>query len=149
MKVQTEKCPHCGAAMNKYWHKLTPGLVKTLIEVYKHVSASGENKVSKKELKLNHSQYGNFQKLRFHALIAKYKVNGEWHKGEWLITQRGADFLKCTIQIPEKVQTFRNRVEDHSPELVTVADVMRSDPYWQTDFKTDTDIFAPKQVSLL
>lgn len=133
--------------MHKYWHRLTPGLVRTLVEVYKFVSAKGENIVSKKELKLSHSQYGNFQKLRFHALIAKYKVNGEWHRGEWLLTKRGADFLKGMVQIPDRVQTFRNKVEDRSGILVTVTDVMKTEPYWETKF--ESDIFEPKQTSLL
>lgn len=142
-----EKCEHCGASLKKYWHRLTPGLVRTLIEVYKTVSAKGENVISKKDLKLTHSQYGNFQKLRFHGMIAKYKVDGVWNKGQWVLTHRGGDFLKGKIQVPVKVQTFRNQVVDHDTELVTVRDVMKSEHYWEKDF--EYDVFEPKQSSLL
>jgi len=142
-----EKCPQCGASMHKYWHRLTPGLVRTLVEVYKHVSSAGENHFSKKDLRLSHSQYGNFQKLRFHALIAKFKINDLWTRGEWVLTRRGADFLKGQIQVPVKVQTFRNKVTDHDTELVTVRDVMKSEPYWEKDF--EYDVFEPKQTTLL
>ena len=71
-------CHHCGASLKKYWHRITPGLVKTLAKVYERVCEKGENHVAKGELKLSHGEYGNFQKLRFHALIAKYKQNVEW-----------------------------------------------------------------------
>lgn len=143
----TERCPHCGASMKKYWHKITPGLVKTLVKVYKAVSAKRENAVSKKDLSLTHSEYGNFQKLRFHGLIAKYKVDGEWHKGDWLITHRGAQFLRGEIEIPEKVLTFRNKVEGHTDETVNIKNVMASEPYFETDF--GYEIFEPKQQPLI
>ena len=132
--------------MKMYWHSLTPGLVKVLVKCYVYASEH-DNLFMMRDLKLDHSEYGNFQKLRFHALIAKKKQDGEKVERVWLITQRGADFLKGTIQIPDRVQTFRNKVVDHSPELVTVRDVMKSDPYWESDFSFD--IFAPKQTSLL
>ena len=141
-----ERCPHCNASMKKYWHSLTPGLVKVLVKCYVYASEH-DNEFMMKNLNLDHSEYGNFQKLRFHALIAKKKEDGEKVERTWLITARGADFLKGTIQIPDKVQTFRNRVVEHSPELVTIRDVMKSEPYWEKDFSYD--LFEPKQQSLI
>jgi hypothetical protein len=141
-----ERCPHCNASLRKYWHSLTPGLVKVLVKCYAYASEH-DNLFKMRDLKLDHSEYGNFQKLRFHALIAKKKQDGEKVERVWLITQRGADFLKGMIQIPDKVQTFRNKVVDHSPELVTVRDVMKSEPYWEQDFSYD--LFAPKQTTFI
>lgn len=128
----TEKCPHCGASMKMYWHKITPGLVRALVKTYQTISSNGENKVAKDEIKLSHSEYGNFQKLRFHGLIAKYKVEGKWVRGTWLLTRRGAEFLKGRIEIPAKVQTFRNKVVGHDPRMVKVADVMDVQPYFES-----------------
>lgn len=134
--MEEEFCDKCGASLKKYWHKLTPGLVRTLVKVYERVNEKGENKIHKNELTLTHGEYGNFQKLRFHALIAKYKENGEYKSGMWLITRRGAQFLTGQISVPESVQTFRNKVVGHSIEEVSVADIIgrRNEPYFQTDF---------------
>lgn len=127
-------CPHCHAQMNSYYHAITPGLVKILLKVYKHVVETGQNSLGMNELPLTHSEYGNFQKLRFHALIAKDDNEDK----KWLVTTRGADFLKGRISIPRRVETFRNKVVGHDSELVTIADVMRSDPHFQTVFETHT-----------
>lgn len=131
-KPIVSKCPHCGASMKMYWHRLNSGLVHALVKVYTRVVEKNENKVSKKELNLTHSEYGNFQKLRFHALIAKYKENGQWVRGTWLLTHRGAQFLRGEIQIPRKVQTFRNKITAYDEEYVTVTDVIKERPYWDT-----------------
>lgn len=127
----SEICEHCGARMSRYWHKLTPGLITTLVKVYTAVVENQINLVHKSELDLDHSEYGNFQKLRFHALIAKHRVDGKWISGTWVITKRGADFLKGIIKVPDRVKTYRNKVEAHSDRLVNVAEVMRSNPYWE------------------
>lgn len=111
---------------------MTPGLVRTLVKVYAAVSEKRVNEISKKELQLTHSEYGNFQKLRFHGLIAKYKPEGVWEKGKWLMTSRGADFLKGNLRIPDRVQTFRNRVTDHAEDYVSVKDVIGTEPYWDS-----------------
>lgn len=127
-------CPTCGASMKQYWHKLTPGLVKTLVKVYVRVSEKQQNKIDKSELDLTHGEYGNFQKLRFHALIAKYKEDDVAIKGCWLITKRGADFLKGKLAVPREVLTFRNKVIEHSQTLVTVKDLVGKIPYFESDF---------------
>lgn len=130
-------CPHCGAKTIAYWHRITPGLVHTLVKVYEKVCEKNENLVHKDELDLDHSEYGNFQKLRFHALIAKYRVDGIWQRGTWVVTKRGAQFLKNQLAIPKSVKTFRNKVVAHSDETVDVGRVMKSDQYWDMyeDFK--------------
>lgn len=145
--IENERCEHCGAALKRYWHSITPGLVRVLIKCYKYVSSNGENLFKMKDLNLDHSEYGNFQKLRFHGLIAKHKIDGDIEERVWLITHRGADFLKGLIQIPDKVQTFRNRVVDHNDVLVTVTQVMKDQVYWEQNF--DYDLFQPTQKSLI
>ena len=146
----TNTCPYCGASLKKYWHKITPGLVKVLVKCYMAVITKGKNKFTMKELELNHSEYGNFQKLRFHALIAKNKEDGVVVNKEWIITKRGAEFLKGMIKIPRSVQTFRNRVVDHDTEMVDISKVFKDEMWWQEDF--DYKLFSlgeePKQEGL-
>ena len=100
------------------------------------------------ELKLSHSEYGNFQKLRFHALIAKHKVDGEWVSQEWVMTSRGVDFLCGRITVPVRVQTFRNRVVDHDLETIHIRNVWTSELPW-FESKFDYSLFQPKQEVLL
>jgi hypothetical protein len=158
VKKMTEYCHYCGASLKKYFHKLTPGLIFTLAKIYKKVSDKKENIVRMQELDLNHSEYGNFQKLRFHALIAKYKINGVWKKGEWLLTKRGAEFLKGQIEIPFRVQTFRNKIVAYDIKKVFLVDVA-GPVYWfegyesfknQLDFVEfpDNEISAPETRSI-
>jgi hypothetical protein len=138
--------------MKEYWHRLTPGIVKMLAKFYASISLQQKNNIDihnemKGEFELNHTEKSNWTTLRFHGLVARVRENGEIIKGRWLITTRGADFLKGQIEIPVKVKTFRNEVVDHSEDLVKVRDVMRSEPYWEEKF--DYDIFKPKQTSML
>jgi hypothetical protein len=146
--MNNEHCEHCGARLKKYWHGLSQGLVRTLIKIYKGVADKKENMINPHhELDLTTVEHMNMTKLRFHGLIAKVKEDGEVQRGFWLITQRGADFLKGQIQVPSRVQTFRNKVVDHSTDLVTITDVMRDAVYWEKDFSYD--VFTPTQKTLL
>lgn len=103
-----------------------------MVKIYTKVCEKGENVVHKNELTLDHSEYGNLQKLRFHALIAKYRPEGKEIRGTWVITRRGALFLKGKISVPDRVQTYRNAVVAHGDTMVNVSTVMKSEPYWET-----------------
>lgn len=145
-----EVCPHCGSSLKKYWHRLTPGLVKTLVKVYQVVSANHKNVVTKHDLILDHSEYGNFQKLRFHALIAKLRVNGTWDRRSWVMTHRGAEFLKGKMDVPARVQTFRNEVVGHDPRKVFVKDILDLEPYFESyeDFKNQLEFAELPEIEV-
>lgn len=129
--MNNEKCPHCGASMRKNWYELTAGHVNALIKIHARVIEKGENKVSvPKEVPMTKVEYTVYQKLHFHALIAKVRENGRTKKGWYLITRRGADFLRGNIQIPDAVQSFRDHITAYSDNYVTVTDVLQSTPYW-------------------
>jgi hypothetical protein len=58
---------------------LTPGLVSGLIKAVQAVHAKHENLFHLQgDLRLTHNEYANFQKLRFHALVAKSGKPGWW-----------------------------------------------------------------------
>lgn len=125
-----DNCPYCGAKTLKYWHKLTPILVHTLMKFYDASLIKQKNVLHiPNDVDLTKQEYNNFQKLRFHALIAKYKENCIHKRGYWLITSRGFDFLFNRISVPKKVQTYRNHVVNHSDTLVYIKDVINSTPY--------------------
>lgn len=123
--MKAEVCTHCGSKLRKYKSKLTLGLVDTLKIVAKEVIKRDVNDVHIKDLNLTNSQFGNFNKLRYHALIAKVKIGGEHMQGRWLVTRRGWAFLKGEA-VPEYVITFRNNVVDHAENLVTIYDIDKS-----------------------
>ena len=139
------KCPNCGAAMKQYWQRLTPGLVGVLVKFRTAVIRKGVNKLHvPRDLDLSKTEYNNFQKLRYHGLVAKFRVNGIHDQGYWLLTRRGASFLKGDIQIPSKVKTYRNRVIDHAGELVTVKDVLGITPYFETISDIEFEVAVPE-----
>jgi hypothetical protein len=64
---------------------------------------------------LSRDEWSNFSKCRYHGLVAKTD-----HLGYWLLTERGGQFLRGEISIPETVLTFRNRVVGHEGRPVGV-----------------------------
>jgi hypothetical protein len=149
-------CLCCEASLSKSNHAITAGMVSALAKMYAHVIRTGKNDVNPRkdmdrtENELTKDEDGNWTKLRFHALIAKVKENGQHKRGRWLITRRGAQFLRGEIQIPARVWTFRNHIVERSEEMVTVAQVYGSEPYYPTyaDFPfeqaTEEDIATVK-----
>lgn len=142
MNNEQEYCDHCGAKLRKYCYPMAPILVDALRKFYAAVNAKGENSVHLKDdmddtdNELTRSERSNWTKVRFHGLVAKVKQeDGSQLRGHWLITKRGADFLKGKVSIPQTVWVYRNKVVEHSEEMVTVRDVVGSLPYVDTEIK--------------
>ncbi len=141
---QEETCPCCGASLKMHWHSLTPGLVNTLIKFRKAVLAKQTisfNRIhAQKDLNFTKNEYNNFQKLRYFGLVAKCKdENGNREQGYWLLTRNGNRFCKGNIEMPKKVQTFRNKIVDKTDLKVSVLDVLKTEelPYFEQDFSFD------------
>jgi hypothetical protein len=143
--MSENKCDHCGASLKKYWHRITPGLVSALVKFYVAVCDKGENDIHllremTGEQKLLPHEWNNWTKLRFHGLVAKTD-----HAGSWLLTHRGAEFLKGQLSIPVEVQTYRNEVTGHSDQTVFIKDVVGKLPYFEAredirfDIATEAD----------
>jgi hypothetical protein len=122
------KCPCCGAGVNKYWYKLTPGLCDILIIMLKRVRDTDNNHVKLRDLYdvLTPYQTTQMSKLRFHGLIAKHRDENKRHDG-WLITKQGGEFLRNEKRIPLRVQVYRNKITEHSPETVSAYDLIGAD----------------------
>jgi len=121
--------------MNPRWERLSPGLVECLIIAVRVVHQKRKNRFHwHKDLALTNNQSHNFQKLRFHGLIAHYDEKDK-KSGEWLITARGGEFLRGEKRVPAKVLIFRNEVKDHSTELVHINQFRYEVPAFQKDFQ--------------
>lgn len=136
-------CPYCGASLVMRWERLSKGLVKTLIEFRKEVVEKNKfNRVHpRKDMKLGISEYANFQKLRYHGLVAHVKkADGTEDSGYYLLTRRGNLFCKNQIEVPEKVLIFRNKIEARGTTFTNVERILKGIdiPYW--DGKEDFDI---------
>lgn len=127
---EARTCPTCGHEATAYWHPVTKGLVQALIKVRRAVIAKGDYSIHTSRdmngtpYELTKMEYSNFTKLRYHGLVAKDDSKG---KGYWILTRRGAKFLKGEISIPEKVKTLNNEVLDRSLGRVNVKDVLAGD----------------------
>lgn len=134
--TEVKRCPHCNASMKMHWHALSKGLANTLVKFRKRVIELKRNKVHiKDEIAFTKSEFTNFQKLRYHGLVAKY-IDPETKQhvaGYWLLTRRGNQFCKGLLAVPARVQTFRNKISDKAQELVKVSDVLSGadTPYWE------------------
>jgi hypothetical protein len=126
-----QRCPNCGAGTKSFWHRLTPGLVSCLVAAIRAVHVLGKNEFHlQKDLVLSKTQYTNFHKLRYHALIAK--VEGK--PGVWLITTRGGQFLRGETAVPIRVLTFRNRIQERSTEMVHIDELRGKIPEFEKEF---------------
>ena len=133
-KEAQEKCGECGASLRARWEPLSSGLVRCLIKALQAVKASNENRFHwHRDLRLSNNESHNFQKLRFHGLIAHADPSNK-KSGEWLITRRGGDFLRGEVAVPKKVLVFRNTVRDHSAETVNIAAFKGAVPEFEREF---------------
>jgi len=137
--------------MKKWKHTLTPGLVQALWKFAGAVGKKGRNEVHliwdmEGKYCLTKNEYNNFQKLRFFALVAKVKENGEHKVGHWLLTRRGGQFLKGAEKVCRKVYTYRNEVVGHSDEKIHVKEFYRAYPHFECVFEyeiADGDVYIP------
>ncbi len=148
-KKKSCKCPNCGSNMIMRWERLSKGLILSLVEMRKAVIALNRNKIHlQKDLSLTKNSFANFQKLRYHGLIAKY-TNSETKQNEagyWLLTKRGNLFCKNEVEISSRVLVFRNKIVERSDKKISMVDVYKNNelPFW--DEKTNFE-FEFKDIS--
>lgn len=127
-----EICANCGESMKSYWQTVHSGIVGDLIQAIDFVKKNNRNSFHlAKDLNLSKAEYANFQKLRYHALVAKDKDAKE--KGCWLITKRGGQFLRGEISIHKRVHTYRNRIIGYSDDMVHINQFRHEFPFFESD----------------
>lgn len=138
-------CPNCGASMSARWEPLNAMLVSVLIKAIQYVHEKGNRFNANRDLGLNHNQAANFQKLRFHALVAH--ADKDKRSGYWLITDRGGRFLRNEIAVPRRVKVFRNKVIDHAPEMLFIT-AMRGIPEYNREFAYESPLIRLEKKSI-
>lgn len=123
--VTTKKCQHCEADLSFTPHRLSAMMVEALFKLRASVRHYGRNAIHIRDemyeakrapFALTTDQWSNFGKLRYFGL-AHHADRENPRSGSWLLTDRGAAFLRGEIAIPRKVFTFRGHPVD-SPEPV-------------------------------
>lgn len=148
MENQSIYCEHCGASLRQRWDRITAGEAEFLIKFRDLIIQKGENLVNVPvEMYLSKVEYTDFQKLRFHALIAKHKEDGRHKRGWWVLTRRGNQFVKGEIQIPEKVRVFRNRITGYSENNVDIQTVLKTEPYWDNQDTIEFEVASEDVIT--
>jgi hypothetical protein len=107
-------CEHCGASMMEYKHSLSVGLLEGLLRLYRQ-----RKPVNLAVLNLNHSQWDNFQKLKYWGLVEKFRGAGTNAKGGiWTITTNGIDFVTGRVKVQKSVWTYRGEFRRFDGEEV-------------------------------
>ena len=127
-------CPTCDARLTGRWEYITRGHLTLLTKLHKAIKKHKRNSIHlQKDMELTKNEYANFQKLRYNGLVAHAVETGCW-----LLTRRGAKFLKQEIDLPKGVLIFRNRIQKYHTERVTIETILKGkEPYWLT--KEDFD----------
>lgn len=137
MQNSVDYCPTCGANLKGRWEYITRGHLTLLTKLHKAIRKHNRNSVHlQKDMELTKNEYANFQKLRYNGLVAHAPETGCW-----LLTRRGANFLKEEIDLPRGVLIFRNRIQKYHSTRVTVQSILKGkEPYWlsKEDFVYET-----------
>jgi hypothetical protein len=137
MQNKKECCNYCGSSLVARWEYITKGQLKLLIKLHQAVKTKKINSIHlQKDIELTKNEYANFQKLRYNGLAAHSQDTGCW-----LITRRGAAFLKQEIDLPKGVLIFHNRIQKYHTNRVYFIDILNNEePYWFTkeDFDYET-----------
>lgn len=91
-----------------------------------HVIKTMDNKFMVREISRpeEYSMFHNFQKLRYHGLIAPIRdENGKKLKGQWLITRNGWAFVRGEIELSKFVLVANNHIRERSEKKVSLREV--------------------------
>ena len=133
-------------------HKL-----RMLRKAAQEIERTGVNEVSIRIFKDDISDFCNWQKCRYNALIFKVEKNGIIQRGLWGITRQGWEFLEGKKELPRWVEIEDNHIVNKSEETIGVRDVYHGSEAVITTFNYsdgDREWVAPiaqpdLQISLL
>lgn len=106
-------CSACGQKIVDYKHNLN----KTLVSCLWHLHRAG-GRARLDNMRLDNTQFTNFQKLRYFHLVVATGQHSEWQ-----ITKDGTEFLQSRRKIPKFVITRNALVKQISDELVFVQEI--------------------------
>ncbi len=119
------KCPCCGQFVKLYHRKINSGMAVELITLYK-LSKVNENSFNEY---FHHSKFatvsgGEISKLEYWGLVYQKAKTTEDTKaktsGFWKITDKGIDFVRNKIEVPEQVSIFDARLYGFSEKMTNI-----------------------------
>ncbi len=136
-------CECCGHKSQEHRHRLSKGLINSLVKMKDFIMEQGANRVHPiNDLQLSNFEYNNFQKLRYFGLVARYKSPETKRKvkGIWLLTKNGNNFLKGNLEISLHIKTMNNKISGRSIKKTNIGDFYANDnkPYWDTYSSDDS-----------
>jgi len=119
-------CPTCGASMMEHRHRMSPGLAGALVALAR---ASGGGIIGLGGVVLTHSQWDNFQKLRYWEVVNHH---GSKKSGMWSVSELGRMFIDRRSGLQPIAWTFRGEVVRRGGESTMIDEVLRDTPYWDS-----------------
>lgn len=114
-------CPTCGRYAQIYKRRITSTMAKQLVELVQ-AAPNGEY-VSYRVIKI---VGGDWSKLKWWGLIENQShvpgEDGKKSSGFWRVTQKGFQFLRGEITVPDAMFVFDGEPMSVSPEQVTFSD---------------------------
>ncbi len=116
----SKTCDHCGHTLTAFTIHMNAGLASAFV-AFSIFRISAGRPVKKRDLNLDHSQYGNFQKLRHFGLIEKRELGAwemtptgwAWLTGKTLVLNPAAQFGNTTL--PENHPAWLTHAEPRTP----------------------------------
>jgi hypothetical protein len=108
-----EQCKCCGSQLTAYTHNLNAQLVQALRQLVDFYETSKRAANLQTDLKLDHNQYNNFQKLQYFGLAFRTPDG-------WLPEEYGIKFIYGEQAAPTTAATMGGKV------------IPYSDPIWKT-----------------
>ena len=138
-------CSHCHQTIKIYRYGVSDSMVRVLKAMAKATHNTGSREIDADKLDLKHSERTQLTKMRFHALIAKVKVNGVQKPRHWIITTKGWDFLGGAA-IPAKVLIFNNQVLGHNGGTTTINRIYAGNGEFEQEAVTEPEARAYSDV---
>ena len=121
MGKEIKYCPHCDAKMVEYRHALSKPLLTAFTRIAEHTLP--RRKYAFKNLKyLTLNARTNLYKLRYWDLIRKEP--GDEKGGDWVITDRGVDFLMGHMALPTHVWSYRGEFLRYEEETKYITEIL-------------------------
>lgn len=121
-KQQGYKCPCCNQLVKVYVRSFNCNMALCLIALVRYEQLEWI-KIEDFLLKHGYQRCGDFSYLRYYNMLEKMereRQDGSNRNGFYRITQKGIDFAKGLIKVPEHFLTFNNQCEGFEGELIDV-----------------------------
>lgn len=129
--------------MRSHKEHLNKHKVSMLKQAAQEIIATGTNEFSIKIYWNDPNNYNNFQKLRYHGLVAHITNDGKIVRGQWLVTSNGWKFLKGELALPVWVEVQDNHIVARSDILKKIDSIYDGSTVIATTFEYSDGSIRP------